>query len=189
MKYLSVLLIAVVTMPLLAQQSAAAEQGEPLCAEIENARERLACYDRAYGSDTVPQPKIRTEVIAPRTLGQAPNARPPAADAGGAAADAVVDDATAPTARKGTAAPPGQRSRGMFDRDEKVEFTAKVKALRAKDEQRMVFLLDNEQIWMQTAPRFVPIKEGDTVTIKSGTIGGFIMRSENDASTRVQRIQ
>ncbi|MEQ8689516.1 MAG: hypothetical protein RIC89_01585 [Pseudomonadales bacterium] len=188
MKYLSVLLIAVVTMPLLAQQ-AAAEQGEPLCAEIGNARERLACYDRAYGSDTVPQPKIRTEVIAPRTLGQAPSARPPAAEAEVPAINAAVDEATAPTARKGTAAPPGQRSRGMFDRDEKVEFTAKVKALRAKDEQRMVFLLDNEQIWMQTAPRFVPIKEGDTVTIKSGTIGGFIMRSENDASTRVQRIQ
>ena len=52
-----------------------------------------------------------------------------------------------------------------------------------------VFKLENGQIWMQSSPRDLPFKEGDRVTIKSGTIGGYILRSESGTSTRVQRIE
>ena len=77
----------------------------------------------------------------------------------------------------------------MFARAEKVEFSSVIRTIRAEGEQRMVFLLDNEQIWMQSSPRYMPFKEGDKITIKSGLVGGYMMRNENDVSTRVNRIK
>ena len=53
----------------------------------------------------------------------------------------------------------------------------------------MVFRLANEQIWMQSSPRRLPIHKGDEVTISPGTVGGFIMRTERGVATRVQRIE
>lgn len=179
-----------------------AAEGELNCAAIENARERLACYDRAYSDRPMPPPKIRTEVIAPpATLGQpsTPATRQSGAESGASAnkasvnstSDSRIDSATAPTARRGTAAPTSESKRtgGMFSRSEKVEFSSTIRTIRDEDDQRMIFLLDNEQIWIQAAPRFIPFKEGDVVTIKSGLIGGFTMRNEKDVTTRVQRIK
>ncbi len=178
-----------------------AAEGELNCAAIENARERLACYDRAYSDRPMPPPKIRTEVIAPpATLGQPSTAAtrqsgtPDSSSSGNEAnttLDSRIDSATAPTARRGTAAPTSEskRSGGMFSRSEKVEFSSTIRTIRDEDDQRMIFLLDNEQIWIQAAPRFIPFKEGDVVTIKSGLIGGFTMRNEKDVTTRVQRIK
>ena len=53
----------------------------------------------------------------------------------------------------------------------------------------MVFLLDNDEIWLQVEPRDLPFHEGDTVTIKNGFFGGYFMRTENRVSTRVSRIR
>ena len=85
--------------------------GDLNCAGIENARERLACYDRAYSDRPMPPPKIRTEVIAPpATLGQ-PSTSPTVPQSQSdlshpvLLADLRIDDATAPNARPGSAAP------------------------------------------------------------------------------------
>lgn len=81
-----------------------------------------------------------------------------------------------------------QSGGGLFDSKEKVEFTALVQELRKRDKQKMVFLLDNGQMWIQSSPRNLPFKKGDKVTIKSGLIGGYILRNERGVSTRVSRI-
>jgi|GEM_PF-469134 len=70
----------------------------------------------------------------------------------------------------------------------KAGISSRIKALRRRDRQRMVFLLENGEFWMQTSPRDLPIKEGDSVTIKSGMLGGHILRTENNVSTRVHQI-
>jgi hypothetical protein len=76
----------------------------------------------------------------------------------------------------------------MFDR-ESIEITATIKEVIDKDRKKMVFLLDNDQIWLQTSPRNLPIRQNDKVTIKSGFIGGYILRNEKGTSTRVERIR
>ena len=77
----------------------------------------------------------------------------------------------------------------MLDWKAKVDFTSTLKAVRVGDQQKMVFLLANDEVWLQNSPRQLPFEKGDEVRIKSGTIGGYIMRNTNGTSTRVRRIK
>ena len=85
--------------------------------------------------------------------------------------------------------PPAEGSRPIFGRKEKVDFTSTLTAIRRGDQQAMMFLLANQQVWMQNAPRDLPFKEGEEIRIKSGTVGGYIMRNDNGTSTRVKRVR
>ncbi len=76
----------------------------------------------------------------------------------------------------------------MLDWQEPTNFTTTIAALRRGDQQRMVFRLENGEIWMQNSPRDLPFKVGDEVTIKSGRLGGHIMRSSRGTSTRIRRV-
>lgn len=176
-KFLAAWLTIAATVGLPLAQAQAEEQAQENCTLIESARERLACFDRVFprDEDTV-LPEITSEVIrAPDTLGQEPTV-----------------PAQAPDAPQ--SGPRPKESGGFFDKalfewKENVEFTATVAAVKAEESKRMVFRLDNDEIWMQASARYVPIKKGDTVTIKSGRIGGYVMRNQNNTSTRVQRIK
>ena len=66
---------------------------------------------------------------------------------------------------------------------------SQIAAVRSGGQQRMVFRLANDQIWMQSSPRDLPFSVGDNVNIKNARMGGYIMRSESGTSTRVQRIE
>jgi len=81
-----------------------------------------------------------------------------------------------------------RKTKRMFDR-ESIKITATIKEVIDKDRKKMVFLLDNDQIWLQTSPRNLPIRQNDKVTIKSGFIGGYILRNGKGTSTRVERIR
>ena len=70
---------------------------------------------------------------------------------------------------------------------ERLEST--IAAARRAPKQNTLFRLANDQIWIQAAPREVPIRPGDRVTILRGLIGGYVMRNDDGASTRVQRIK
>lgn len=91
----------------------------------------------------------------------------------------------------GDPAPPAEgegKGAGVFGLDEPVDLTTTVAAVRHRESQRMVFRLANGQIWMQVSPRYVRIREGDQVSIRNATMGGYLMRSSRDVTTRVQRI-
>jgi hypothetical protein len=186
MKYVLLFLLSIGLLVLgqevLGQETQTEEASEKNCALIENARERLTCYDRTFPIGIrAPLPQISSEVIA---APQARDSQTSSAVPQVQAPTTAVDDTPA------TASPTDEwNSSGMFSSDDYVEFTATVNAVRDKGQQRMVFLLDNGQIWMQSSPRSVPIRQGDSVTVKSGKIGGYIMRSENKVSTRVHRIK
>jgi len=77
----------------------------------------------------------------------------------------------------------------IFGRDPRIELTTTITSIRRGDQQKMVFLLENDEVWMQATPRRMPFREGDTVTIKNASVGGYFMRTENGASTRVSRIK
>ena len=83
----------------------------------------------------------------------------------------------------------GQRAKSLFDWKGTEPFISKIKKIRSREKQRMVFLLNNDQIWIQIEPRFQPFKEGEQVYIQANFTGGFNMRSESGAFTEIRRIQ
>tara|TARA_S200000501_G_scaffold129426_1_gene122285 strand:- start:151 stop:621 length:471 start_codon:yes stop_codon:yes gene_type:complete len=83
----------------------------------------------------------------------------------------------------------GNRAKSLFDWKGTEPFISKIKKIRSREKQRMVFLLNNDQIWIQIEPRFQPFKEGEQVYIQANFTGGFNMRSESGAFTEIRRIQ
>ena len=74
-----------------------------------------------------------------------------------------------------------------FKNDE--EINSVIKAVRRQDKQKMVFLLENEQIWIQSNPRLMRIREGEEVRIEQTLTGGHMLHTASGVSTRVRRIR
>ena len=78
----------------------------------------------------------------------------------------------------------------FLKKDKTVEgVTLTVMDILNKDQQKMAFLLSNDEIWLQDSPHNLPIYRGDEVTIKKATLSGYIMRKNSGTSTRVSRIK
>lgn len=166
------------------------------CSKLENSLQRLDCFDKLFprtGGQSTPSEKIESEIITeikvvPKKLNTGALGSPGSPQG---ADHAVTSSTPADPAPREKPASSGNRGRfgGLFDKKDPVVITATVRAIRNREKQKMVFLLDNEQIWLQNTPRSLPIREGDKVTIKSGTVGGFVMRTSSGTSTRVRRIK
>ena len=156
----------------------AGAQSHP-CSEIEDPGERLACFDAQFPED--PDEPVALEAPDPDPTGDEAEAAPlepaPAAVTAAPAGQPSVTSAPEPSAES------------TWLGDEKVTLSSTIRAIRAGEKQKMVFLLDNEQIWMQSSPRILPFEAGDRITIKNALLGGYYMHSEKGTSTRVQRIQ
>lgn len=143
------------------------------CAAEKNGAKRLACYD---------------EVLARPTQSAAATPSP----AGPAAAAAVETSAT-PQQGFGYR---GEIAREELDRQEAAkapvieELTAKVTAISFQPYGEFVITLDNDQVWTQkqTDTKVRP-RVGDSVTIKAGTFGSFMLVTQNGRSTRVSRVR
>ncbi len=129
------------------------------CREIQDAEKRLACFDQQFDRESQ-KPKDE-ETSSEKLLSTDEKPRPS----------------------------PGKRMKSLFDWDDAKPFISKIKKIRSREKQRMVFLLENDQIWIQTEPRPQPFREGEEVSIKTGLMGGFNMRSKSGAYSRVRRIQ
>jgi hypothetical protein len=192
MKYLSVRSTGIgLLLGLLGFQAMAAEEVD--CSEIENAVERLACYDGQFGRDekqraaaessaeeTVPaviesSPVVEQRKVEPPAEAAPPAAEPPAPEVPAAAVGAVPEA--------------GEHTKGGLFGDERVTLTTTIAAIREGEKQKMIFRLANDQIWIQANPRPLPFEVGDTVTIKNAWLGGYFMTAEKGTSTRVQRIK
>jgi hypothetical protein len=67
--------------------------------------------------------------------------------------------------------------------------TAKVTAIDKRPRGELVFTLDNGQVWMQKeVGGFLPVKAGDSVTVRAGALGSFrlVVGSRATAVTRVR---
>jgi hypothetical protein len=157
----------------------AAEPAE--CVRIEDRDERLACYDGSFS---------RAKPLPPDDAVTGAGAAQPAANHAGVPETAP---SRSPSGRdsaeaRGENASSGLVRGGLFN-DPEVNLTSTIVAIRNGDKQKMVFLLENDEVWMQAAPRRLPFQEGDTVTIRNATLGGYFMRSPRGTGTRVQRIR
>ena len=83
----------------------------------------------------------------------------------------------------------GNKARSLFDWMGSEPLITKIKNIQRQENQRMVFLLENRQIWIQLEPRQQPFKEGELVSIKASLLGGCNMESRSGINTLVRRIQ
>ena len=162
-----------VALALLVSANSYAEQTSP-CSQIANKAERLECFDREFPSEIEASAKTLPLVEASQTT--VVSTPEPIADV-----VAVDQSAQKPKEKMSLG--------GLFDWKSQPEVETEIAAIRSGSKQRMVFRLANGQIWMQSTPRALPFKAGDKVTIKSGRIGGYIMRSASGTSSRVKLIE
>jgi hypothetical protein len=135
------------------------------CAVIEDAAQRLACYDRASGRPSAPPaPAAPAAAAAAKSVTPAPAAAPPSPQAFGL------------YAAEHPAPPPGPPS-----------LSAKVVALGAAPNGRPTVTLEGGQLWEldETDPL---LAQGDAVTIRRAALGSFIMTTPSQRTHRVHRL-
>ena len=143
------------------------------CSTLENAEERLACYDARFQEKSVEPPVAEAEKEAPQIVSEPVRSTEP---------QAAEPPPVAPVDSK-------EEGKTWLFGSPKVDITSTIRAIRAGEKQKMVFRLENDQIWIQATPRPLPFQVGDTVTIKNAFFGGYFMSTEKGLSTRVQRIK
>lgn len=157
---------------LLVPLSAAAQDTLLGCREIEDAAERVACYDRVVDRISGRNASGAPENGAPRT----PSSGTPA-DGGGAPQDELFGRSRVESERTlrqtfGIQAPPAG-------------IAVKVAALARAPDRTLVITLDNGQVWRQTVPmpyrlreglevRLYPSRWGDTYRLTNDQLRGYI---------------
>ena len=159
-----------------------AQAAELNCTQVEDARERLACFDQQFprkpSEESAASPAQSEDADTPPATVQSTTVESTTAQAP-ETPEVTQDDDVPFTTSKG----------GFFDKPEQITVESIVVAIKDERQKKMVFRLENGQIWLQNSPRSLPIKSGEKVTIKSALVGGYILRSENGTSTRVRRIK
>lgn len=216
MKYVACLLL------LLSFAASAEEVAD--CSDIENAVDRLSCFDQHFPKkdSAPPVPEIQTEANQISDEASAGKSAPipeeslpdtsqtaSAVESATAPQESLVPPDTEQSTVEADAAsvqpkslvlsepkqsvtdvePDTLKKGPIFAKDPRVELTTTITAIRRGDQQKLVFLLGNDEVWMQATPRRTPFREGDTVTIKNAFLGGYFMRTASGASTRVSRIR
>ena len=116
------------------------------CSQIRDNAERLACYDRQFGSPHAP-PKS-------------------------ASSDPGIGDSPAGQAKKDFA------------------FSAAVTAIELRDDGKFVATLANGQMWAQTELNSrIEVRVGDTVRIRRGALGSYLLSNDAGMATRVRRVR
>jgi hypothetical protein len=162
MKYASVLLLTFCGLAFGAED----------CSEIADHQDRLSCYDFKFPR-TETSPSYQKASVLTREV---------EVDATSIISNAEPVEANMESSKSSFW--------GFLKKDKAVEeVTVTVMDILNKDQQKMAFLLSNDEIWLQDAPRNLPIYRGDEVTIKKATLGGYIMRNNSGTSTRVSRIK
>lgn len=168
------------------------------CASIDDGAKRLECYDqlfppeaeanvRAGAASELDEETVSGTSTTPATPApvQQPPVQPSPPPAQSTAATTTrVENSTRSEADRGW----GLDS--IFNRREAEVIESSIAALRRRETQNMIFLLANDQVWLQDVPRSIEtFQTGDKVTIKSGTLGGYFMTSANGTTTRVRPIK
>jgi hypothetical protein len=69
------------------------------------------------------------------------------------------------------------------------EIQSRISALRRQGNGRLVFELENDQVWLQveSPSQALQVKVGDAVVIRRAAMGSFLLVTEQRRSTRVRR--
>lgn len=164
------------------------------CAKLVRTDDRLACFDSLFPSKS--ESMIESETVQTKQTANVKAKTESSGTMDGATSDMAGAETREATGPMNSQAPKDARkdSGGLhlgniFNREPNADFESRIKELKAGLSQKMVFLLENNEIWLQSSPRTLPFRVGDSVTVKRGLLGGYVMRSEGGTSTRVQRIK
>ena len=72
---------------------------------------------------------------------------------------------------------------------EPVEMAATVTQIKKPKGRAATLTLDNGQVWSQVSFRYVRLREGDQITIRSSRFGGYILTNERGVTMRVRRLK
>lgn len=174
------------------------------CASIEDRAKRLECYDLLFPPDEASSAATEIEEEAVPLTGAAstpPRSPPPPQTPPAPVAEPAETSSSPPEQAEVATAIQVEKSakseseigwgiNSFFNRRDAEVIESTIAALRRRETQNMIFLLANDQVWLQAVPRSIDtFHTGDRVTIKSGTLGGFFMTSADGTITRVRRIK
>ncbi len=146
------------------------------CAAIEAADERLACFDRVFGSSEDAQAEGRTAE---------PAAAAPAQDAGVSAAAAAAAGASAVSSEEADFGLEKPKSE-----TEGKSLTSGIARVGKDGYGKLIFELENGQVWQQTEYKRFSAREGQTAVIRHGSFGSYKMYIEGKSIwTRVRRVE
>jgi hypothetical protein len=179
------------------------------CAALGDDQARLACYDgifRAADASAVPQ------ATAASSAGSAAGVAAASTAAGVATASTAAQDGGSSAIAGGGSAVAA--SRPLPAADPVADFGLTPSQLRSLDPEKaaeprapesisgtvarlgykatgeLVVTLESGQVWMQIDTGSKPrVKAGDTVTIKRGTLGSYLLVSPSGMATRVRRLK
>lgn len=163
--------------------SAAEEETLLGCRAIEDAAERLACYDRVVD-------RVNRE-IAPG----APATEPRVSSSGAAPADGPASEAPEDrTLRERLFGRSSSESANALRRtygiDTPKQIAATVAEAKRMGDKTYQFSLDNGQVWRQVEVVHFVLKAGDQVEIEAGLAGSYYLRRNGAGRTiRVKRIR
>jgi hypothetical protein len=156
---------------LLASAAGAADAEE--CAKISSAQERLDCFDRVFDTGSTTESAAPAPAVAPKDAGAA------AAAAAATAAIAQPASEDADFGRKKTKA--------------ELEGEALVSGIAAIGRDaydRLIFELDNGQIWRQVEYKRFPVEAGQSAEIRHGAFGSYKLYIQGKKRwTRVRRVE
>jgi len=146
---------------------------EANCSSISNLLARLSCYDENHAGSSKQIPSKISAL---------------------AASNASRSDRQLPVTNSQPASRPDGvgssfgRSLQMFGgRDDRVVLASLVEVSKSTKRAARLYL-DNDQVWQPAKDRAFTAAVGDTVRIKTGTIGGFVMSINDGSWFRVKRI-
>ena len=173
---------------LIAGGALAHDQGN--CRVISNQLERLACYDQGHAeadittderssAEATPAEEKATEQAAGKTeITGRQLAEPP-----------TTEKQVAPEAEeKSTISDIGFVNR-IFPRRDQTSIKARISEVKKRPRQRTSFVLDNGQIWRMEGNKLISARAGDSVQIKPGSVGGYMLRVNDGAAFRVERVR
>jgi hypothetical protein len=140
------------------------------CSAVADDRERLECYDAIFGK--------------PAGAGQ--RAIPAAAAASTTAAAPPNPDVEFGLSESAKVARDPEKAKQRFPDS----ITGDVAAVGFKPTGELVVTLANGQVWIQTDTlSFARVKAGDTVTVRKGALGSYLLVTADNVSTHVKRLQ
>jgi len=170
------------------------------CAALQDDAERLACFDKvAFRPQPTPVLSEPAEIRQPEAAAPtAEAARPdaPKAEPTTQSIDATLPDeptvapALSPVEEFGMNATVAAQS-GNSGRPEKLtEISATVTHVRKRAYGELVVTLENGQVWTEKESEYgFRIKQGDTITIRQGRLGGYRMIGRGNRSSQVVRVE
>jgi hypothetical protein len=149
-----------------------------ICARQQDPTARLACFDQ--------------QIAARRTARPASTAVPARAAAPASAAVVVTANPVPATAAESTVGLDAQQLHKLHPESVKAAITVegKVVSVIARRPLISAFELDNGHVWEQIETvDSLWVKPGETVSIREGTMGGFLLKTADGHVVRVKRIK